>query len=234
MEKVNFVVEKRTNLGSSHSNRLRKQRKVPGVVYGMKKEPIQIQVNLVPLEKLFYTAGESTMIDLDVDGDKADVLIQSVNFHPLTNEIIHVDFLRVDENKKVTTIIPITFTGNSEGVRLGGTLVANKTELEIECLVKDLIHELVADLSLLDEIGSQINIGDLDIPETIIISIPETVVVARVEAPKTISVEEELAAEDAAAAEEVAETEEGEEVEGEVEEEKAPEESAKGEEKKEE
>lgn len=192
MEKVIFNVQQRVTLGGNHPKRLRDERKVPGIVYGMDTENVAIEAELVPLEKLFYTAGEGTIIALSV-GDKkpVDVIIQNVDFHPIKNEMTHIDFMTVDQNKKVHVTVPINFVGESEAVRLGGTLVINKSEIEIECLVKNLVHDLTADMSVLKEIGEHMSVGDITLPEGITIKLEDTVVIAHVEKPKIRVVETE-------------------------------------------
>jgi len=192
MKKVKYSVRERNIIGGGSANRIRKERRVPGVIYGKGEEAIHIETDLIPIEKLFYTAGESTIIDLDVDGKNFDVLIHRVEFHPVRNEIIHIDFLKVDDNKRVTSSIPVNFVGTSPAVHLGGTLVVSKSELDVECLVKDLIHEVEADLSILKEYGDVIRLGDLNIPEGVKVMLEDSILIARVEAPK--KAEEAIAA----------------------------------------
>ncbi len=195
MKTVTFEVKKRDKLGTSNANRLRKnERKVPGVLYGDSKEVVHIHADLVPLEHLFYTAGASTVIELSIEGgEKVDVLIHSVEFHPVRNEIEHIDFMRVDKKKKVHAVVPLEFEGDSEAVRIGGILLFNRHEVEIECLPGDLVHDLKVDVTLIKEIGAHICVSDIVIPKGIVITTDPGVVIAHVEEPKIVADDEPVA-----------------------------------------
>jgi large subunit ribosomal protein L25 len=161
--------------------KLRKMNLIPAVVYGHNISSIPVEVEKKEFEKVFKSAGESTIIDLKIDDEKPiKVLIHDVSYHPLTDEIIHVDFYQIKEKEKVTVDVNLKFINESPAVKeKGGVLIHHLTKIKIECLPKDLVHEIEVDLSKLSEINSLIRIKDLKIPSNIkVLENPEDVVVS--------------------------------------------------------
>jgi len=196
MAKITFAVDARTKLGSSNAKRLRKERIIPGIVTGLGKEAISIQADFIGIERLYYTAGESTLINLNIDGgETVEVLIHDIDFHPLTNEVSHIEFLRIDPQKPIHTSIPFVFTGVSSAAKLGGLFIINRDHIEVICLPKDLVHDIKIPLESLTEIGMNISIKDVQFPEGIVSEIPGDVVVAHVEEPRKAEIIEEVAEE---------------------------------------
>jgi large subunit ribosomal protein L25 len=173
--------------------KLRKMNLIPAVVYGHNISSLPIEVEKKEFEKVFKSAGESTIIDLKIDDEKPiKVLIHDVSYHPLTDEIIHVDFYQIKEKEKVTVDVNLKFINESPAVKeKGGVLIHHLTKIKIECLPKDLVHEIEVDLSKLSEIDSLIRIKDLKIPPNIkVLENPEDVV-ASVSLPKAEEVKVE-------------------------------------------
>ena len=141
---------------------------IPAVLYGPGLANRNLKVRRVELEKVVAAAGESTLVELEIDGEKAvRVLIKDLQFHPLKNTIRHADFYQVDMNKKITAEIVFHFIGESKAVKeLGGMLVKNMDSVEVECLPTDLVNHLDIDLTVLKEIHDSIKIGDLKLPAT--------------------------------------------------------------------
>ena len=129
MKSVALSGNKRAERGTSKANILRKEEKVPAVIYGG-KENIHFTVNEVKFNKIINTP-EVYFIDLDIEGSKFKAIIQDVQFHPVTDRVLHVDFLEIAEDKTLTIKIPVKLTGRSKGVANGGTLKTPKTSLEI-------------------------------------------------------------------------------------------------------
>ena len=208
---------------------IRRGGEIPVVAYGFGIENTSLTVNRKKFWKTYLTAGGNTLVDLTIDEKSTvKVLIQDVQLDPVSDEPLHADFFAVNLKESVQTEIPLSFIGESPAVvDLEGTLVTNKTEVEVKALPTDLISEIEVDLSMLKTFEDLIRVSDLKVPSTIeILDDPEDVV-ALVNEPKS---DEELQAEltedtaaEAAAIEELGKdaekpAEEGEEKEGATEE----------------
>ncbi len=158
--------------------KLREKGKVPAVVYGPGEKNINLAVDYVDFEKIYEQAGESTLVNLEIGEEKIPVLIHQVSYHPLTDKVEHIDFYRVKYGQKLTAAVELNFVGVSKAVKeLGGILVTNIEEIEIECLPKDLVSEIDVDLSKLETFEDVIFVKDLPIPEGIkVLTDPEEVV----------------------------------------------------------
>lgn len=182
------------------ARQLRRTGVVPCVVYGNKTENISFQCEIVPLTKAYTRAGESTLVELDVNGKKVPVLFHDVKFDPVTDVISHVDFYAVDMNKEVEADVSIHFEGESAAVKEGGILVTALDSITVRCLPKNLPHNLPVDLSKLVDMESQLTVADIVVPNGVtLLSEPDTVI-ALVQEPRPEEVEEAPAAEGAAAA----------------------------------
>ncbi|MBL4593978.1 MAG: 50S ribosomal protein L25/general stress protein Ctc [Flavobacteriales bacterium] len=159
MKSVALSGNKRTERGTSKANILRKEEKVPAVIYGG-KENIHFTVNEVKFNKIINTP-EVYFIDLDIEGSKFKAIIQDVQFHPVTDRVLHVDFLEIAEDKTLTIKIPVKLTGRSKGVANGGTLKTPKTSLEINGLPNAIPENIEIDITGL-KIGDSVKVGDLD------------------------------------------------------------------------
>lgn len=190
MESIGLTATKRTIKGKTVAS-LRKKGLLPAVLYGYKVETTDLELNEREFGKVFKQAGESTLINLTVDGKSQTVLIHDVQNHYLTDKPIHVDFFAVNMDEKLTATIPLHFEGESSAVKaMGGVLVKNIAEVEVECLPADLPHQIVVDISTLNTFEDAIHIKDLPVSDKVkILGNPEEVV-ANVAAPRT---EEELA-----------------------------------------
>jgi len=161
-------VKKREIIGRK-VNSLRSEGIVPGVIYGSGTKSRNIVIDQKVLEKLYYEAGESNLIDLTVEGEKpVKVLIQEIQKDPVYDHPVHVDFFEVRMDQKITTEIELNFVGEAPAVKeAGGTLIKNFDYLEIECLPGDLVSEIDVDLSKLKTFDDVIRVSDLTIPEGI-------------------------------------------------------------------
>lgn len=146
-------------------NQARKEGFIPAVVYGGGLEARSIKVEAISFRKTLEKAGETDLIDLRIDGaEPIKVLVHSVD-RDIKNLPIHVDFFRVNMQKKLTVTIPLIFVGESRAVKeLGGTLIKAIDHLEVECLPNALVHSIEIDLSALSEMGSQITLADVKLP----------------------------------------------------------------------
>lgn len=190
METISLSATKRTVKGKATS-KLRSAGILPGVLYGHNTKATDIELDSREFGKAFKQAGESTLVNLSVDGKTQPVLIQEVQNHYLTDQPIHVDFYAVNMNEKLKAKIPLHFVGESAAVKnLGGTLVRNLNEVEVECLPADLPHAIEVDISALATFENVINVKDLNVSSKVqILANPDEMVVT-VAAPRS---EEELA-----------------------------------------
>ena len=156
---------------------------IPAELYGKGIENIHVAVNQKEFTDVLKAAGESTIIDLVLEKENKkeahSVLIYEIQRHYLSHQPIHIDFYQVQKGQKIKAHIPIEFVGESPAVKnLGGVLVKNMDEVEVEALPQDLPRSFVVDITKLDAIDSKICIKDLNLPATIKTSAaPETAIV---------------------------------------------------------
>jgi large subunit ribosomal protein L25 len=165
---------------------------IPAVIYGSEYENENISLEKISFLRLYKEAGTSNLIELAID-DKAPVktLVHDIQYDPLTSDIIHIDFFKVNMKEKIHAEIPLKFIGDSVAViEREGTLITPKTSIEVECLPADLIPELEVDISILDDFEKDIRISDLKVPAGIEIQDDPEEVIAHVEEPRS---DEELA-----------------------------------------
>lgn len=173
MQKQIYPLAARTrDVRGKKSESLRKQGLIPAVMYGPGGESAIVCCALGEFEKTYRSAGESSLIQLSVDGSEPiNALIHEVQYDPVANRPIHIDFYRVNMSEKLTTHIPLVFTGDSRAVReQGGILVKNIAELEVRCLPGDLVPEIEVSLSPLLELESSVRVGDILLPSGIELS----------------------------------------------------------------
>ena len=197
MEKIPLQIAARTT--DESVKLLRKEGKIPGVVYGNTENTL-ITVDEVSLKKAYVKAGESTLVELDNGGNKVPVLFQTVDFDPVSDRMIHVDFYAVDMKKEVEAEVHIRFEGESPAVKEhGAILVTALHEVTVKALPSNLPHDLTVDLSKLVELGAQLTVADIPVPEgvTMLSDLEEVVVIAQ--QPREEEVETPAPAEGAAA-----------------------------------
>lgn len=159
MKTIELSAALRTSTGKKAAKNDRKSELVPGVVYGG-GENTMISLSERELKKVIYTP-DVYLIKLSVDGKNMDVILKEVQFHPVTDKILHVDFLKVDDKKPVTVALPIVITGQAEGVKQGGKLLQVVRKVRVNGLVKNLPETINIDVTNLG-IGKSIMVGDLN------------------------------------------------------------------------
>jgi len=210
MEQFEIIAEPREDKGKGASRRLRREGKVPGVVYGADKDATSIM--MVQNEFMHHLENEafySHILTLQVGNKKEKVVLKDLQRHPYKAVVLHVDLQRVDENEKLTMRIPLHFVNENIciGVKQGGGVVSHvMTDLEISCLPKDLPEYIEVDLAEVN-VGESIHLSDLKMPEGTEIAVlmhggDAVQTVATVHIPKVvIEVEDEFAEEAEAEAE---------------------------------
>jgi len=167
---VNALV--REDQGKGASRRLRKEEKVPSIIYGGTKEPLMISLNIHEITHLLEDENTFTsVLDLVVGKSKDSVVIKDIQRHPAKNTVFHVDFLRVDAKHALITNTPLHFIGmeENEAIRLGNMLNQFVVSIEISCLPQDLPHGINVDVTNL-ELGEHLTLTDLILPEGVIIT----------------------------------------------------------------
>lgn len=216
-EKVVLEAAIREGTGKQQAGSVRREGFVPGVVYKEGEKAVSVQVAARELNRVLHTkAGSNVLIALEFSGKAKTVLVKELQHHPVSHQVIHVDFHEVSLTKKITVSVPLAFKGESIGVKQqGGVIEHLRWEIEVECLPTEIPSEIAMDVSRLEK-GVTLHVRDLSVPAGVrVITDPEQPVIACVE-PKM--------EEAPAAAEEAGKPEEPEVIK-----QKKPEEAAEGE-----
>lgn len=168
---------------------------VPAILYGNKIKPAMYWVKYLEFEKLYKSAGESTILELAVEGDKeknVNVLVQDITRDPLSSRFTHVDFYQVRMDKEIETDIPLEFVGESPAVKeLSGILVRSLNEVKVKCLPKDLPHAIEINVSLLKTFADVISVKNIVLPKGVTMLETADTTIATVTPPRS---EAEMAA----------------------------------------
>ena len=173
MQTIEVKAERRNNLGKSATKELRNSGKVPSVLYGG-QEIIHFYAEQNEFNKLLFTPNVY-LIDLNIDGKTFKAIIKDLQFHPVTDEVIHVDFLEIFENKPITIEIPVKLNGLAEGVKSGGKLTLEQRKLRVKGLMKDIPDQLEIDITNLG-LGKSIQVGQLSYPNLELMNAKNSVV----------------------------------------------------------
>lgn len=168
-EALSFNVETRTGLGSGRARRLRRQdNKVPGVVYGGNKPTVYFSIDYRHVAKAIQAeAFYSQVLELVIEKKKERVVLRELQRHPASDRVLHIDFLRISEDRAINISVPIHYLNEDKchGVRLqSGVISKNLTEVEVSCLPKHLPEFIPIDLEQV-ELGTTIHLTDLELPE---------------------------------------------------------------------
>jgi len=173
---------------------IKKQGGIPGVVYGPGVKNLSLQVEEKEFKKVLRLAGESSLIELLVDGEKRPVLINEIQKNPITDNIIHVDFFQASLKEEVEVSVPLVFEGVAPAEKdLGGTLNKNMLEIEVKALPQNLPHEIKVSVDSLKTFEDHIMVKDLILPKDVRALKEPDEIVASVLPPQKI--DEELATE---------------------------------------
>ncbi len=159
MKTVEIIGYNRANLGKSESKRLRAEGNVPCVIYGG-EEQIHFYAPMHLFRELVYT-DSAHFVNLNIEGREFRAILQDVQFHPVSEIILHADFLQLFEGKKVKMDIPVHFVGTSPGVAKGGTLIKKRRNLHVCALPKDMPEYIEVDLGELD-FGRAIKVQEIE------------------------------------------------------------------------
>lgn len=203
---IEINANKREKHGTGASRRMRSAGKVPGILYGAGKEAVSIELELKSLFLQFrHEAFHASILSLDLDGEKEQVLLRDYQMHPVRNSIQHIDFQRVSATEKIHVKVPLHFINAdiAPGVKVGDGVVTHiYTEADVSCLPKDLPEFIEVDLANL-EIGQSVHLSQITLPEGVefvLLTHGNDASVASVAKPKVI-VEEVPVVEEAPAVE---------------------------------
>lgn len=197
-----MTAAKREAVGKGIARSLRREGRIPAVIYGDKKEPVTISLDSNDAN-VTYNKGHmlASLCDLEVDGEKHLVLARDVQLHPVTDVVEHVDFLRVTKKTKIAVEVPVQFVNEetAKGLKAGGILNVVRYAVELRCSATEIPANIEIDIADKD-IGDTIKISDAALPEgTSPVIDDRDFMIASIDAPRTVAQEEE--AEEAADAE---------------------------------
>ncbi len=148
----------RTEYGKKATKSVRREGMIPCVLYGA-GENVAFSIDEKAVKPLIYTPN-SYIVEIDIDGKVEKAVLREVQFHPIREQILHIDFYRVQEDKPVSIAIPVRLTGNAEGVKVGGKLALSARKLVVKGMLENLPDELIIDVTPL-KVGQTIFVGDL-------------------------------------------------------------------------
>jgi large subunit ribosomal protein L25 len=192
MKTIEIIGYKRANLGKSDAALIREEGNVPCVLYGGEGQ-VHFYSPVILFRELVYT-NEAHFVHLNIEGEECKAILQEVQFHPVSEIILHVDFLKISEERKIKMDIPARLVGQAPGVSKGGALVRKRASLKVYGFPKDMPDHIDVDCSALD-FHHAVKVGDMKLANLEFLD-PHQASIAVVEVPRSAK----LAAEDAAAA----------------------------------
>lgn len=195
MKTVEIIGYKRANLGKTDSQKLRDDGLVPCVLYGGGQQ-IHFATPMILFRDLVYT-NEAHFVHINIEGEECQAILQEVQFHPVSEVILHADFLKIADDRKIKMSIPTRLVGTAPGVTKGGTLVRKRSALKVYAFPKDMPDHLDIDVSALD-FHHAIKVGDIQMDNLEFLD-PKQASVAVVEVPRSAKLAAETPAEGAAA-----------------------------------
>lgn len=195
MKTIEIIGYRRANLGKNASQKIREEGQVPCVLYGG-DEQVHFYSPVILFRDLIYT-NEARFVHLNIEGEECQAIMQEVQFHPVSELILHVDFLRISENKKIKMDIPVRLVGQAPGVSKGGALVRKRASLKVFAFPKHMPDHIDVDCSELD-FHHSVKVEDLKVENLEFVD-PKKASIAVVEVPRSAKLAEEATAETPAA-----------------------------------
>ncbi len=190
MKTIEIIGYRRANLGKNDAQKIREEGNVPCVLYGG-NEQVHFYSPVILFRDLIYT-NEAHFVHLNIEGEECQAIMQEVQFHPVSELILHVDFLRISEDRKIKMDIPTRLVGQSPGVSKGGALVRKRASLKVFAFPKDMPDHIDVDCSALD-FHHSVKVGDLKFDKLEFVD-PKKASIAVVEVPRAAKLAEETAA----------------------------------------
>ena len=183
MEIVKVEAQARESFGKKYSKRVRKEGLVPAIIYGG-DNTTAISVSPKAVKSLVYTP-DFKLAEIEVGSDSHKCILKDITFHPLTDEIVHIDFLRVIPGTPIKVEIPVDFKGKSPGVKEGGKLIPQMRKVKVKSLPKNLVDKVYVDISEL-ELGNSVRVRDIEFPDGMEVMTTTATPVAIVEVPRAL------------------------------------------------
>jgi large subunit ribosomal protein L25 len=165
----------RENVGKRDAKELRYEGKVPAVLYGGKEQQ-HFAVVIADLRDVIYTP-DVNFVEIDVNGTKTKAIVKDTQYHPLTDVLMHIDFLQLFDEKEIVMEIPVKLTGTSPGVKMGGKLIQKLRKLRVKALPADMPQNVEVSIEKL-EVGSLVRVRDLKGEKYVITNTPEDTIVS--------------------------------------------------------
>jgi large subunit ribosomal protein L25 len=159
MKTKSISAQPRTNLSKAATKQLRREGKVPAILYGASGTN-SIQLDYSDAKTILFTP-ETYIVQLDVDGNSNNTVVREAQYHPVTDKIVHIDFLEVSDDKAVEVVLPLVMVGTPKGVITGGRLMQKLRKLKVKGIPSELPDSIEVNVSDL-ELGSSIKVSDLD------------------------------------------------------------------------
>jgi large subunit ribosomal protein L25 len=166
---MNLKANLRERVGNGPARELRRGGKVPAILYGPKTEPLKLSIEKAALEPVFKAgAVAQKLLKLTIEGDAKgrNVMIKELQRHPVSQNLLHLDLYEVSMDQKIKVMVPVTTTGKSVGVEMGGMLQIIRRELEVLCLPDQIPENITIDITDLD-VGDSFHVEDLQLDENI-------------------------------------------------------------------
>jgi len=199
--------KKRTTVSTGQINKLRQDGFIPAILYGGKQDNVSLSLSKLHIKNIIKSETfMSKVVDMDIEGSTEKVLPREISYDPLSDEPIHIDFMRIVKGSRLVLEIPVKFTNidKSPGLKMGGVLNTVRRKVELKCPAENIPNEIVIDLSTA-EIGRSIKISSIQLPENVVPTITDRdFVIATVVSP-TVVVEPEKTEEGVAEGEAAAE-----------------------------
>lgn len=198
MDLIELNTDTRKEKGNGPARVLRRDGRIPAVLYGPKSEPIMLSVSVREIENILKKESSArVLLGLTVDGAKGKpkpVMIKELQRHPVTRSFLHVDFYEVDMARKIKVNVPIVTEGKCKGVELGGMLQIIRRELEVFCLPHEIPESVIIDITDLD-VGESVHVQDIPLGENVEIPADVNFTILTVTSPKAEDEEGEEAEE---------------------------------------
>ena len=206
MEVISININERTGAGKKNARKVRREGRIPCVLYGIDQN-IHFSVRHKDIKPLVFTPNFK-LAEINADGVSHKCFVKDVQLHPVTDEVMHMDFLKLEKGRRVNVEIPVRFHGVSPGVKDGGTLTQKLRKLKVKVLPENIISEVSVDISEL-ALGDTVRVRDIPEMEGVEIVNATSIPLASVQVPRALKSAEMEAAEEEAAAGEAEGGEEG-------------------------
>jgi len=193
---MNLKASLRETVGNGPARVLRREGKIPAILYGPKTDPVKLTIDKVDLEPIFKSgAVAQKLLKLAIDGvdGTTNVMIKEMQTHPVSHSLLHLDFYKVTMDQKIKVMVPVVTTGKSVGIEMGGMLQIIRRELEVFCLPDRIPENITVDITDLD-IGDSLHVEDLTLEEDVEVPAEVNFTILTILSPK--AEEEEVEDED--------------------------------------